>query len=38
MVSFASSSSINFDETPEVTWEAYEYEKMPLPEEVTLER
>jgi len=30
--------TFNFDDTPEVTWEAYEYEKMPLPEEVTLER
>jgi len=30
--------TFNFDETPEVTWEAYEYDKMPLPEEVTLER
>ena len=30
--------TFNFDETPTVTWEAYEYEKMPLPEEVTLER
>jgi cytochrome c oxidase subunit I len=30
--------TFNFDETPDVTWEAYEYEKMPLPEEVTLER
>lgn len=30
--------TFNFDETPEVTWEAYEYEKMPLPVEVTLER
>ena len=30
--------TFNFDETPEVTWEAYEYETMPLPEEVTLER
>jgi cytochrome c oxidase subunit 1 len=30
--------TFNFDEIPEVTWEAYEYEKMPLPEEVTLER
>jgi len=30
--------TFNFDETPIVTWEAYEYEKMPLPEEVTLER
>jgi cytochrome c oxidase subunit I len=30
--------TFNFDETPVVTWEAYEYDKMPLPEEVTLER
>jgi cytochrome c oxidase subunit I len=30
--------TFNFEETPVVTWEAYEYEKMPLPEEVTLER
>jgi cytochrome c oxidase subunit 1 len=30
--------TFNFDDTPEVTWEAYEYETMPLPEEVTLER
>jgi cytochrome c oxidase subunit 1 len=30
--------TFNFDETPIVTWEAYEYESMPLPEEVTLER
>ena len=30
--------TFNFDEIPVVTWEAYEYEKMPLPEEVTLER
>jgi cytochrome c oxidase subunit 1 len=30
--------TFNFDETPVVTWEAYEYETMPLPEEVTLER
>jgi cytochrome c oxidase subunit 1 len=30
--------TFNFEETPEVTWEAYEYDKMPLPEEVTLER
>jgi cytochrome c oxidase subunit I len=30
--------TFNFDETPVVTWEAYEYESMPLPEEVTLER
>ena len=28
----------NFEETPIVTWEAYEYDKMPLPAEVTLER
>jgi cytochrome c oxidase subunit I len=30
--------TFNFDETPVVTEEAYAYEKMPLPEEVTLER
>jgi cytochrome c oxidase subunit 1 len=30
--------TFNFDETPVVTWEAYEYESMPLPDEVTLER
>jgi cytochrome c oxidase subunit I len=30
--------TFNFDETPVVTWEAYEYENMPLPEEVSLER
>jgi cytochrome c oxidase subunit I len=30
--------TFNFDETPIVTQEAYEYESMPLPEEVTLER
>ncbi len=30
--------TFNFDETPVVTWEAYEYDKMPLPDEVTLER
>jgi cytochrome c oxidase subunit I len=30
--------TFNFDETPEVTWEAYEYDTMPLPEEVSLER
>ncbi len=30
--------TFNFDETPVVTWEAYEYDNMPLPEEVTLER
>src|SRR5213082_1000764 len=27
----------NFEETPLVTWEAYEYDKMTLPAEVTLE-
>ena len=30
--------TFNFEETPVVTWEAYEYDTMPLPEEVTLER
>lgn len=30
--------TFNFEETPIVTWEAYEYDKMPLPQEVTLER
>jgi len=30
--------TFNFEGTPVVTWEAYEYEAMPLPEEVTLER
>jgi len=30
--------TFNFEETPVVTWEAYEYETMPLPDEVTLER
>jgi cytochrome c oxidase subunit 1 len=30
--------TFNFDVDPVVTWEAYEYEKMPLPDEVTLER
>src|SRR5947208_6638030 len=30
--------TFNFDETPVVTQDAYEYENMPLPEEVTLER
>ena len=30
--------TFNFDEIPVVTWEAYEYDKMPMPEEVTLER
>jgi cytochrome c oxidase subunit 1 len=31
-------TTFNFDETPEVTWEAYDYEHIPLPVEVTLER
>ena len=31
-------TTFNFDETPVVTSEAYDYEKMPLPEEVNLER
>jgi len=30
--------TFNFDETPVVTWEAYEYGDMPMPDEVTLER
>jgi len=30
--------TFNFDETPEVTWEAYNYENIPMPEEVSLER
>jgi cytochrome c oxidase subunit I len=30
--------TLNFEETPEVTWEAYEYDTMPMPDEVTLER
>jgi cytochrome c oxidase subunit 1 len=30
--------TFNFEETPIVTSEAYEYDKMPLPAEVTLER
>jgi cytochrome c oxidase subunit 1 len=30
--------TFNFDETPEVTWEAYDYENIPMPEEVSLER
>ena len=30
--------TFNFEETPVVTWEAYEYDTMPLPDEVTLER
>jgi cytochrome c oxidase subunit 1 len=31
-------TTFNFDETPEVTWEAYNYDQLPMPEEVTLER
>ena len=31
-------TTFNFDETPIVTREAYDYENMPLPEEVSLER
>ncbi len=30
--------TFNFDETPEVTWEAYNYDQIPMPEEVSLER
>ncbi len=30
--------TFNFDETPEVTWEAYNYDEIPMPEEVSLER
>ena len=30
--------TLNFEETPEVTLEAYEYDTMPMPDEVTLER
>ena len=30
--------TFNFEETPVVTWEAYEYDTMPMPDEVTLER
>ena len=30
--------TFNFDETPEVTWEAYNYEEIPAPAEVTFER
>jgi cytochrome c oxidase subunit 1 len=31
-------TTFNFDETPEVTWEAYNYEEIPAPAEVTFER
>ena len=30
--------TFNFDETPEVTWEAYNYEEIPAPAEVPVER
>jgi cytochrome c oxidase subunit 1 len=30
--------TFNFDETPIVTWEAYNYEEIPAPEEVRIER
>jgi cytochrome c oxidase subunit 1 len=30
--------TFNFDETPEVTWEAYNYEEIPAPAEVNVER
>src|SRR3989475_4210334 len=30
--------TFNFDHTPEVTWEAYDYEHIPAPEEVHVER
>jgi cytochrome c oxidase subunit 1 len=29
--------TFNFDQTPEVTWEAYDYGNIPLPQEVSLE-
>jgi cytochrome c oxidase subunit I len=29
--------TFNFDQTPEVRWEAYDYENIPLPQEVSLE-
>jgi cytochrome c oxidase subunit 1 len=31
-------TTFNFDETPQVTWEAYDYGNLPAPEEVTVER
>ena len=31
-------TTFNFDETPEVTWEAYNYEEIPAPAEVSFER
>jgi cytochrome c oxidase subunit 1 len=30
--------TVNFDHTPEVTWEAYDYEHIPAPEELHIER
>ena len=30
-------TTFNFDETPHVTWEAYDYANIPAPEEVTVE-
>jgi cytochrome c oxidase subunit 1 len=30
--------TFNFEETPEVTWEAYNYDELPAPAEVTVER
>jgi cytochrome c oxidase subunit 1 len=30
--------TFNFEETPEVTWEAYDYENIPAPAEVSLEQ
>jgi cytochrome c oxidase subunit I len=30
--------TFNFDETPEVTWEAYDYANIPAPQEVPVER
>ena len=30
--------TFNFDQTPEVTWEAYNYEEIPAPAEVNVER
>src|SRR5215831_1589555 len=31
-------TTFNFDETPVVTWEAYNYDEIPTPEEVAVER
>jgi cytochrome c oxidase subunit 1 len=31
-------TTFNFDETPQVTWEAYDYDNIPAPEEASLER